>query len=60
MKKNNYYLNKRKVIYSIDYKTTFIKTVFDELKRIYKSVGWSSFNPADDFGCSMLDLLGCL
>lgn len=22
MKKNNYYLNKRKVIYSIDYKTT--------------------------------------
>lgn len=47
-------------IFQIDYKTTFIKTVFDELKRIYKSVGWSSFNPADDFGCSMLDLLGCL
>lgn len=47
-------------VFQIDYKTTFIKTVFDELKRIYKSVGWSSFNPADDFGCSLFDLLGCL
>lgn len=47
-------------IFQIDYKTTFIKTVFDEIKRIYKSVGWSSFNPADDFGCSMLDLFDLL
>ena len=47
-------------IFQIDYKTTFIKTVFDEIKRIYKSVGWSSFNPADDFSCSMLDLFDLL
>lgn len=47
-------------IFQIDYKTTFIKTVFDEIKRIYKSVGWSSFNPAEDFGCSMLDLFDLL
>ena len=41
----------------VDYKTTFIKTVYDEIKRIYKSVGWTSFNPADDFGCSLFDLM---
>jgi hypothetical protein len=43
--------------FQIDYKTTFIKTVYDEIKRIYKSVGWSSFNPAEDFGCSLFDLM---
>lgn len=41
----------------IDYKTTFIKTVYDEIKRIYKSVGWTSFNPADNFSCSLFDLM---
>lgn len=41
----------------IDYKTTFIKTVYDEIKRIYKSVGWTSFNPADDYGLSLFDLM---
>ena len=43
--------------FQIDYKTTFIKTVFDELKRIYKSVGWPSFNPADDYAFSLFDLM---
>lgn len=43
--------------FQIDYKTTFIKTVYDEIKRIYKSVGWSSFNPAEDFSCSLFDLM---
>lgn len=43
--------------FQIDYKTTFIKTVFDEIKRIYKSVGWSSFNPADNYACSIFDLI---
>ena len=41
----------------IDYKTTFIKTVYDEIKRIYNSVGWSSFNPADDYAFSLFDLM---
>ena len=41
----------------IDYKTTFIKTVYDEIKRIYKSVGWTPFNPADDYGFSLFDLM---
>jgi DNA polymerase elongation subunit (family B) len=43
--------------FQIDYKTTFIKTVFDELKRIYKSVGWPSFNPADNYAFSLFDLM---
>lgn len=42
----------------IDYKTTFIKTVYDEIKRIYNSVGWSSFNPAEDYAFSLFDLMG--
>ena len=41
----------------IDYKTTFIKTVYDEIKRIYNSVGWSSFNPAEDYAFSLFDLM---
>lgn len=41
----------------IDYKTTFIKTVYDEIKRIYNSVGWSSFNPAEDYAFSLFDLI---
>lgn len=43
--------------FQIDYKTTFIKTVFDEIKRIYKSVGWASFNPAEDYAFSLFDLM---
>ena len=41
----------------IDFKTTFIKTVYDEIKRIYKSVGWTSFNPADNYYCDIFSLI---
>lgn len=41
----------------IDYRTTFIKTVYSEIKRIYNSVSWPSFNPSDDYGASMFDML---
>ena len=43
--------------FTIDYSTTFVKTVFEELKRIYNSVGWSPFNPAEDYFCDISVLL---
>jgi DNA polymerase elongation subunit (family B) len=43
--------------FQIDYATTFVKTVFEEIKRIYNSVGWSPFNPSDDYFCDITMLL---
>lgn len=43
--------------FQIDYKTTFIKTVYDEIKRIYNSVDWVPFNPSDDYGANIFDIL---
>ena len=43
--------------FTIDYSTTFVKTVFEELKRIYNSVGWTPFNPSEDYFCDISVLL---
>lgn len=44
-------------VFKIDYRTSFIKTVYDEIKRIYDSVDWPSFNPADNYVFSLFDIL---
>ena len=42
--------------FQIDYATTFVKTVFDEVRRLYNSVDWSPFHPHQGFECSVWDL----
>lgn len=45
-------------LFKLDHKTGFSKIIYDEICRIYKSVDWGSFNPAEKFSVSLLDLLG--
>lgn len=33
----------------------FEKSIFTEIKRFYKSVGWATFNPADGYAFSLFD-----
>lgn len=43
--------------FKIDNKTLFEKTVYEEIRRIYNSVGWQSFNPSDGYKMSLFDIL---
>ena len=44
--------------FQIDYETTFVKTVFDEVRRLYNSVDWQPFHPHKGYENSIWDLLG--
>lgn len=46
--------------FQIDHETTFVKTVFDELRRIYNSVGWEPFQPHSGYENSMWDIFDML
>lgn len=42
--------------FQIDYATTFVKTVFDEVRRLYNSVDWSPFQPHQGYEVSVWDI----
>lgn len=42
-------------IFKIDNNTLFEKSIFREIRRFYKSVGWEAFNPADGYAFSLFD-----
>lgn len=41
--------------FKVDNAVMFEKSVFGEIKRFYKSVGWETFNPSDDYGFNLFD-----
>lgn len=45
-------------VLQIDHVTGFNKIIYDEIKRFYKTVGWTCFNPTDNYEMSILDILG--
>lgn len=44
-------------LFQIDNKILFEKLIYEEITRIYKSVGWPSFNPANNYAFNLLDLM---
>lgn len=45
-------------VFDIDDAVTFKKTVFDEIARFYKSIGWPSYDPTKNYALNLLDILG--
>lgn len=43
------------VHFKINNNLLFEKSIFTEIKRFYKSVGWATFNPADGYAFSLFD-----
>ena len=41
--------------FKVDNAIMFEKSVFGEIKRFYKSVGWETFNPSDGYGFNFFD-----
>ena len=41
--------------FKINNSVMFEKSVFAEIKRFYKSVGWETFNPSDGYAFNLFD-----
>lgn len=44
-------------IFKIDDSVTFVKVIYESIKRYYDAVGWPAFNPTSNYELSLYDIL---